>query len=122
MELVHEHEGPLPGRPAMPIGGRHDLTDLLDPGEDGRKGNERAARGGAQEPGERRLPGTGRTPEYERMKLPAFPCGAERPARTEQIILAEDVGDVGGADPICEGRVPGRDPWVLKSSSEGADS
>jgi hypothetical protein len=103
MKLVDENESPLPRGPAEPLRGGHDFPNLLDAGEDRRKADERPPCGLAQEPGERRLPRAGGTPEDEGMKLAFLPCEPERPAFAEEIVLAENMGDIRRADPIGEG-------------------
>jgi hypothetical protein len=103
MKLVDENESPLSGGAAQPLRGGHDLAHLLDPGEDGRKRDERTPRTLAQKPGEGGLSGAGRTPENQGMKLAALPGEPERPALAQELVLAEDVADIRRADSIGEG-------------------
>src|ERR1700751_2462304 len=102
MDLVYKEKRALPGLATQPCRIEH-FFQISDPGEDrrdllkikiGRAGKQ--ARDGG-------LAGSGRTPEDQRAKRARLEHAGKRAVRTQQMILADDIGQSVGTKLVGEG-------------------
>ena len=91
-----------PRRTPRPLGLGHHLADFLDARQHRAEGDEvRLGRVGDQ-PGERRLAGARRAPEDDRLQQVALDGLAQRLARRQQVLLADELVEGPRAHPLGE--------------------
>ena len=89
MDLVDEEERGLLVEEALLAGRLDHLAHLLDARRDGRKGEERAVELRGDDPRQRGLPDSGRSPEDERGDVSRLEEFAEDALRTHEVFLPD---------------------------------
>ncbi len=102
VNLVEEEQRRLRARGTRRARGLHRGTDILDPGHHGRELDELRVGAPGDEPRQRRLAGAGRSPEDQGVQLPGLDGAAQRLARTEHVLLADDFLQRSRPHPIGE--------------------
>ena len=108
VNLVDEDDGSPLQLPARVLGGGHHLLDFLDAGHDGAERHEARLRRLRNQARERGLAGARRSPQDDRLQPIALDGLAQRPARREHILLADELVERRRAHPLgerCVGRV-----------------
>ena len=91
VDLVDEDDRAPPRGAPDALGFRHDLADFLDPGKDRAEGDEPRFCGLGDDPRQRRLARARRPPEDDRLQKIALDGFAQRPARGQEILLADEL-------------------------------
>ena len=119
MDLIDEEDAgratavdPLP-RPCH--GGAH----LLDAARRGREDVEGRVHGLRQQPCQRRLARSRRTPEHHRDEAPALDHAAQGAALADERLLAHELGQAGGAHPGRQRHVPAVGPQRQALHTDG---
>ena len=106
VDLVHEEDRSV----ALPLQGQtgllDDLADLLDPGQDGRKGGEFLFGFSGQEQGQGGLARARGAPEDEGGRLFPDPLRVQEFAGSQEMAVAHHILQVSGAHPLRQGRSP----------------
>ena len=102
---------PWPALAEPVLGPLDDLADVLHARVHRAHRLERLVGRARDEPGDRRLAGAGRAPEDHRREAVTLDERAQRPARREQVALADDLVERPGPQPGREGR-PGLQPLL----------
>ena len=89
VNLIHEEDRPAPVEPPQFGGLLNDGADLLHAGEDRREADEVRFCLLGQDPGERRLPRTGRSPEDDGKEPVLFHSPSQQTLRAQQVALAD---------------------------------
>ena len=105
VDLVDEDDRAPAGRSRGSLGVGHHVLDLLDAGEHGAERHEPRLRRVGDDARERRLAGARRSPEDDRLQQVALDGLAQRPARREQILLADELVERARPHPLGERRV-----------------
>src|SRR5262249_11519540 len=92
MDLVDEDNRPPAGGLAHPLGFGHDLADFLDARQHGAERDEARLRHIRDDAREGGLAGAWRSPQDDRLDQIAIDGVAQRPARGQQIFLADELG------------------------------
>ena len=90
MHFVDEHDGAPAVVAARLRAFDHHFLDFLDAGEHGAEGNEFGARALGDDSRESGFAAAGRSPEKHRADIVALDLRAQRFARTEQLLLADE--------------------------------
>jgi len=106
VEAVHlvDEDDRAPALRPRRLGALDGIANVLYAAEDGRHGDELGIEGIGHEARQRRLADAGRTPEDHRMQAPRFEGDTQRPARAEQMLLADDLVERLRAQPLGERR------------------
>jgi hypothetical protein len=102
MYFVDEEDRPPSTAGARHFSTCHRLTNVLDPREDRRDGDEVGSKGVRHQARQRRLADSGRPPEDHAVQLPGLESHGQRLAGTEQMRLPDHLGQrpsVAGARP-----------------------
>ena len=102
VQLVDEHRGRLAGILAQHRGCGDRLSQVDDAGRYRRQLGEFIPRLGRDQPGDRRLADAGRAPQDERRQPLAAEHAAQRTIGSEEMVLADDLRDGGGAQFLGE--------------------
>jgi hypothetical protein len=94
VDLVEEHDRPLPPLPETGPGPFDDLPHLLHPGRDRRHRLERLGRGPGHQPGDGRLAGAGGAPQDARGQPVGLDEGPQRLSRGQQVLLTDNLVEV----------------------------
>ena len=103
MDLVDEDDRAATRAPPPILRRGHHLFDLFDAGQHRTERDEVRLRQLCDDPRERRLAGSGRSPEDDRLQQVAFDCLAQRFARAQDLVLADDVVERPRPYPFREG-------------------
>ena len=106
MNLVDEHDGALALEGQAVARRRDDLTKLCDAREDGAKRDEMGSRRASDDPRERRLSATGRTPENDGADAIARDGLGQQRMRPEKVPLTDEIGQRAGTHAIRERGAP----------------
>jgi hypothetical protein len=91
MDLVDEDDGAAAEAAASILRHHHDVLDLLDAGEDRAEGDELGGGHVSDHARERRLAGSRRAPEDDRLQEVALDRLAQRPSLADQLVLTLDL-------------------------------
>ncbi len=104
MNFVDEEDGAPAAPAAVVLGFGHHRANLLDAREHGAEGHEPRPGHAGDDARERRLAGSGRAPQDDRLQAIALDRAAQGPARAEQILLADELVERLRAHPLGERR------------------
>jgi len=102
MNFVDEEDRSPAAPAAVVLGFGHHGTNLLDAREHGAEGHEPRPRHAGDDARERRLAGSGRAPQDDRLEAIALNRAAQGPARAKEILLADELIECLRAHPLGE--------------------
>ena len=105
VNLVYEQDRALASQTPGPLGGRHDFLDVLDAGEHRAERDEARLRPLGDEPSDRRLARTRRSPEDDRLQPIALDGLPQRTPGPEHVLLPDDLIEAARPHALGERRV-----------------
>jgi hypothetical protein len=104
LDPIHNAEGVVVVRGATPLGRLYNFSQIGDPAGDCREQDEFGFRMTGNDFGKRRFTGTWRPPEDDGRQHIALDGPAQRPIRSDNVILPYEIGKILGAHPFGERR------------------